>query len=64
MYSSVTPLTVVFDGILPLPVTNIPAKIVDVSLIGTSFSPLAVTPFVFTVTLPRLTTTSCEIVAS
>ena len=54
----------VLDGILALPVTSMPARIVDVSAIGTSVSWLAVTPFVLTVTLLRLTTTSCDIVAS
>ena len=55
--SLVTPLTVVFDGILALPVTNIPAIMFAVLLIGTSVSPLAVTALVFTTTFPRFTTT-------
>ena len=63
-YSLVTPLTVVFEGILPLPVTSIPARILLVSAIGTSVSALATTPLVFPVTVARLTTTSCDAVAS
>ena len=64
MYSVVTPLTVVFDGIFPLPVTNIPVRIPLVLVIGTSFSPLATAPLVLTLFDARLTATSVLDVAS
>ena len=64
MKSSVTPLTVVLLGIEPLPVTNIPASMFAVLLIGTSVSPLAVKALVFTTTFARFTTTSRLAVAS
>ena len=62
--SSVIPVTVVLAGILPLPVTVMPNAILLVSLKINTFSVLALAALVLTCTLVKLTTTSCELVAS